>query len=173
MLRIHLGGRDIHKRLVDAHLLHEWGLVPQDAHNGFRHLAIAVEVPVRPDGIGTQPPCNRCGLGTVDTEGARFVGRRRDDPVLVGVATDDNRLSAPARMVELLDGREEGVEIDKQDRRALPRLQERFGKSVRHREPTCAGSIARACRGREGSSRARPEPRESTGRQAPRRRHPT
>ena len=53
--------------------------------------------------------------------------------MLVGVATDDNRLSAPARMVELLDGREEGVEIDEQDRRALPRLQERIGKSIRHR----------------------------------------
>ena len=69
-------------------------------------------MPVRPDGVGAQPSCTRCGLGTVDAEGARFVGCRRDDPVLVGVATDDDRLSAPARMVELLDGREKGVEID-------------------------------------------------------------
>ena len=73
MLRVHLGGRDVHERLIDAHLLHERGLVPQDAHDGFRHLAIAVEMPVRPDGVGAQPPCNRCGLGTVDAEGARFV----------------------------------------------------------------------------------------------------
>ena len=97
---------------------------------------------------------------------------------LFGVTPDDIQVlihpeSVVHSMVELLDGREEGIEVDEQDRRALPRLQERFGKSVRHREPTCAGSIARACRDREGSSLAPPAPRESTGRQAPRHRPPT
>jgi hypothetical protein len=47
----------------------------------------------------------------VDAEGARDVVRRRDDAAALRVAPDDERLGLQLRVLELLDGREERVEI--------------------------------------------------------------
>src|SRR5207248_5569677 len=51
----------------------------------------------------------------VDPVGARDVVRRRDDAAAVRVAADDQRLRAEARVLELLDGCEERVEIEVRD----------------------------------------------------------
>ena len=54
-----------------------------------------------------------------DAEGARLVGRRADHAAIGRAATaDDDRPAAQLRAIALLDGGEEGVEIDVQDGRA-------------------------------------------------------
>ena len=47
-----------------------------------------------------------------DPEAAGRIVRRRDDPAAVRVAADDERLLAQARILELLDGGEEGVQVE-------------------------------------------------------------
>ena len=54
----------------------------------------------------------------MDPEDPGLVARRRDDApgVLAAAAPDDHRPAAQLRPVALFDGREEGIEIDVQDR---------------------------------------------------------
>ena len=61
--------------------------------------------------------------GAAHSEGAGLVGAGGDDPVGVRIAADDDGLAPPGRVVQLLDGGEEGVQIYQQDGRALPRRQ--------------------------------------------------
>ena len=56
----------------------------------------------------------------MNPERARHVVRGRDDTASVRVASDDERFLAQRRVLELLDRREEGVEIEmREDRHAL------------------------------------------------------
>ena len=57
VLGVHGGGRDVHEGLVDGDLLHVGRLVPQDGHDGGGHLAVAVEMAMRPNGLRTQRSC--------------------------------------------------------------------------------------------------------------------
>jgi hypothetical protein len=43
---------------------------------------------------------------------SRFVGTRRHDAALSDFPSDDNRFSPVFRIVQLFNGREEGIEID-------------------------------------------------------------
>ena len=51
----------------------------------------------------------------VDAEAARDVVRGRDDAAPARVAADDERLRAELRVLELLDGRVERVEVEVRD----------------------------------------------------------
>ena len=51
----------------------------------------------------------------VDPEPPRLVVRGRDDAAAVRVAADDERLRPQRRVLELLDGREEGIEVEVRD----------------------------------------------------------
>ena len=126
MLSVHRRGRHVHERLVDADLLHVRRFGAQYVHDGVRHLAIAVEAAVRPDGVRAQALRRGRGHGASHAVRARLVGRRGHHAVLVGVAAHDDGLAAPGGMVQLLDRSEERVEVHEQDGRALPRL-ERHG----------------------------------------------
>ena len=123
VLGVHGGGGDVHEGLVDGDLLHVGRLVPQDGHDGGGNLAVAVEVPVGPDGIRAQLSRQRRGHGAAHPEGAGLVGAGGDDSVGVRVAADDDGLAPPGRVIQLLDGGEEGVQVHQQDGRPLPRWQ--------------------------------------------------
>ena len=53
----------------------------------------------------------------MDAEAPRLVGAGGDDAALAGSRADDDGLAAPLGMVQELDGREERVHIDMEDRR--------------------------------------------------------
>ena len=53
----------------------------------------------------------------MDAKSPRLIGAGGDDAALVGAGADDNGLAAPLGMVQELDGREERVHIDMEDRR--------------------------------------------------------
>ena len=72
---------------------------------------------------GRKMPCGQSRAGRpqghrrADAEDPRLVGRGADDAAIVGpAAADDDRLAAQLGPVALLDGREERVEIDVEDR---------------------------------------------------------
>ena len=65
----------------------------------------------------------------MDPEVARDVVRRCDHAAAVRVTTDDQRLRAQLRLLELLDRREEGVEVEVRDDHGSPEFDEA------HRDP--------------------------------------
>ena len=53
----------------------------------------------------------------MDAETPRLIGAGGDDTALMWSGSDDNGFAAPLGMVQKLDGREERVHIDMEDRR--------------------------------------------------------
>ena len=47
-------GADVKERLVYGYAVDEWGLICENGHDARAHLAIAIEVAGRPDGLGAQ-----------------------------------------------------------------------------------------------------------------------
>ena len=47
-------GADVEERLVYGYAVDEWGLICENGHDARAHLAIAIEVAGRPDGLGAQ-----------------------------------------------------------------------------------------------------------------------
>ena len=146
MLAVHRGGRDVQERLVDTHLLHVRRLGAQDGHDGVGHLAVAVEAPVCPDGVGAQAARRRRGHGASHPVGPRLVGGGGHHAVLVRIAAHDDGLATPGRVVQLLDRGEERVQVHQQDGRPLPRLErQRARRSFPCRR--AGGAVARCGRG--------------------------
>ena len=53
----------------------------------------------------------------MDAKAPSLVGAGGDDAAFVGPGSDDDGLAAPLGMVQQLDGREERIHIDMEDRR--------------------------------------------------------
>src|SRR5688500_3447093 len=81
----------------------------------MRRLGVALHAMAHDDRFGAA--AHRFGHRHrgVDAELARFVRARRDDAA-ARRATDENRLAAQLRIIALLDGRVERVEVDVEDR---------------------------------------------------------
>ena len=80
------------------------------------------------------------GLGArhrgVDSEPPRHVVRGRHDPAPVRIAADDERPRPEPRLLELLHGGEEGVEIEVRDDHTRSVVPERmFGRRTRRSGP--------------------------------------
>ena len=103
---------EIEVALVDSRALHARhdlaDRVPHDAR------VLAIERVSRPqeDGGRAAPQRLGCAHRRVDAELPRGVVRGRDDAAAVRVSSDDERLVAELRVLELLDGREERVEVE-------------------------------------------------------------
>ena len=71
----------------------------------------------RPDEHGVRAPAQRLGAahGRPDAELTGGVVRGRDDPTAARIAADDERPRAQLGLLELLDRREEGVEVEMRD----------------------------------------------------------
>ena len=79
-----------------------------------RGRVLAVDAVARPDENGVRAPAQRLGARHrgPDPELARLVVGGRDDPAPARIAADDQRLRAQLRILELLDGGEERVQIE-------------------------------------------------------------
>ena len=99
-------------------------------------LVALVGVETADEERGVRAPRPRLGgrHRRADAELARLV-RRRGDHAATADAADDDRLAAQRRLVPLLDGGEEGVEVQMQDRR----LGSRTGHHRRRRRPQMSG----------------------------------
>src|SRR4029079_12734686 len=110
--------RNVEERLVDAELLDERRHGRVD-----RHDLVALF------GVAREPRRKKCRVWArlasaghrhrrMHTKRTRFVTCRTDDSPIAETA-DDHRPAAQARVVELLDGSEERVEVDVEEGRAI------------------------------------------------------
>ena len=118
----------------------------------------AVDRQEEPSGQRRRP--SRSDIARMDPEPPRLVARGRDDASSPGRPADDDRPAAQLRAVALLDGREERVEVDVEDRPV--------GHARYHRpavEAPADGSRAAVTRARRRGWSASPSP--SSSRAAP------
>src|SRR3989304_90865 len=108
---------DVHVRLVQTHRLDQRRILAQHAPQFAGELVIGREVHGEEDGIGTALVGGAQRHRRVDAVGAGLIGRGGDHAALVGVAVtaDDDGFPTQFWAAELLDGREEGVQVDMQD----------------------------------------------------------
>ena len=112
------------RRQVEVALVHAR---PLEARNDLadrvpdRAGVLLVERVARPEEDRVRAAAQRLGRAhrRVDPEPARDVVRGRDDPAAVRVAADHERLLAERRVLELLDGGEERVEVEVGEDRRL------------------------------------------------------
>ena len=109
--------RDVEEGLVDRDALDIGRVVSEDLERLRGHLFVEFHVGTDEDRVGTLLIGGAGGHRGMDAELARLVGAGGDDAALVGSGSDDDGLAAPLGMVQKLDGREERVHIDMEDRR--------------------------------------------------------
>lgn len=80
-------------------------------------------MPFGPNGIGTKSRRHRRSHGASHAELTRLIRTRGHNTVLGRIATNYNGFAAPRRMIELLNGSEERIEVDKQNGATTPRRQ--------------------------------------------------
>ena len=110
------GGGEVDEGLVERQRLDQRGELAQHLHDPLARVAVGVEAPAEERGVRTA--------------GARLAARhRRADAVAPGLvrrgghhappagAADDDGLAAQRGLVALLDGGEEGVQVEVEDRR--------------------------------------------------------
>ena len=128
--------------------------VPHDAR------VLPIERMPRPEEDGGRAAPQRLGGAhrRVDAELPRGVVRGRDDAAAVRVSADDERLVTQLRVLELLDGREERVEVEvredlhRQAKLLLPRDRDASASAAGDRAAGAAPGVVRA---RHGTRRTR------------------
>ena len=105
-------GAEVEVALVDPDLLDPWHDLADRAPDRLRVLP--VERVARPDehDVGAAPERLGRAHRRADAEAPRDVVRRRDDAAALRIAADDERPRAQRRVLELLDGGEERVEVE-------------------------------------------------------------
>ena len=103
---------DVEERLVDRQALDERRRVVEHAVHGLARLRVGGEPRPDDDRLRAEPLRLRAAHRRVDAVRLRLVARREHD-----AAADDHRAPPQARIVPLLDRREERVEIGVEDRR--------------------------------------------------------
>ncbi len=104
----------IDERLIDRDRLHKRAERSQDLEDLRRDFSVAGPVRLHDHRIGAEPESDRRRLGAPAPERPRLVARRGDHAPLAPPAHED-RPAPQLGVVELLDGRKEGVHIDVQD----------------------------------------------------------
>ena len=105
---------DVEERLLERDPLDARGMVVEDAEERLARLDVRLEAGSDDNEMRTEPPGLRPAHRTADPVAARLVARRQHDP-----AAHDDRPAAEARIVPLLDGREERVGVGVEDRPLL------------------------------------------------------
>ncbi len=109
--------RDVEERLVERERLHDWGHRPEDRHHAGRHLA--VDPPRRRQDRRLRAPAPRLRHRhrRVHAEAPSLVRRGQHDTAVA--ATDDHGCPDELRVRAQLDGCEERIHVDVQDRAAF------------------------------------------------------
>jgi len=108
---------EIKKGLVDGELLYLWRVTTQDVHYLPADASVLAAVHRDEDRLRTQSPGGPKGHRGTNAEHAGLVGGGTHYAAVVGPASaNDDWLAAERGIVALLDGGEERVEIDVQDR---------------------------------------------------------
>ena len=102
----------VQEGLVDRKPLDERRRVFEHAEDCLARLGVGLHPRPYDDGVRAEPQGAPPAHRGPDSERLRFVARREHDP-----AADDHRTPPESRVVALLDGREERVEVGVQDRR--------------------------------------------------------
>jgi hypothetical protein len=105
----------VEERLVQADRLHQWRERLEDLHHSSAHLAVVLMVAWEEHGVRTQAARPSRRHRGMDPVVPRLVARGGDHAALTGAA-DDHRLTAQLRTAQQLDGHEERVHVDMQDR---------------------------------------------------------
>ena len=121
----------VEERLVERDRLDERRDVAQDRHHLRARLRVRVEARREEHRVRARPPGPGHRHRGMDAERPRLVARRRDDAPVAEPA-DDDRPAAQRWIVELLDRREERVEVEVQDRRR----RRASAASMRRRSPS-------------------------------------
>ena len=111
------GGREVDERLVQRQRLDERGEVAQHLHDLLAGRAVGVEAAAEERSVGAACPRLAPRHGGPHAVAAGLVGRGGHHAPAAGAA-DDDRLAAQRRLVALLDGGEEGVQVEVEDRRS-------------------------------------------------------
>jgi len=104
---------DVEERLVDRDALHEWGGVAEDREDVLARLGVRVEARRDDDRLRAEVVRRASTHRRADPERFRLVACGEHH-----TAAHDDRLSPQPRLVALLHGGEEGVEVGVQDVRA-------------------------------------------------------
>ena len=116
--------RDVQEGLVDRDRLDERREPPQDRQDLLADPAVLAAVDRQEDPMRAERAGGPQRHRRVDAEDPRLVARGAHDAALVGpAATDDHGLAAELGPIALLDGREERVEVDVEDRPVDRRLE--------------------------------------------------
>ena len=103
---------EVEVALVEARALQAGNDLRDRRPHGLRVLTVERMSWAEEDDLGAAPERLRGAHRGADPEAARDVVRGRDDTAPARVAADDERPRAKGRILELLDRREEGVEIE-------------------------------------------------------------
>ena len=110
-------GGHVQEGLVDRDRLHERRESTKDRHDLATHALVGSPVHRHEDAVGAEPSSRPDGHRRVDAELPCLVrGGAHDAAVARPAHADDHRSADELRVIPLLDGREEGVEVDVQDR---------------------------------------------------------
>ena len=157
-------GGQVDERLVQRQRLHQRGGLAQHRHHQLAAGAVGVEAAAQERRVGAPRACLAGRHRRPDAVLACLVRRRGDHPAPADAA-DHDRLAAQRRLVALLDGREERVEVEVQHRRDRT-----HGRNVAPGTPWAAGArAARLSVSPRWSVRGRRRARSSRGRPLPRR----
>ena len=106
-----LHSANVEERLVDGEPLDDGRSVLEHPEHRLARLRVRRHPRRDDDGVRTETPGAGAAHRGADAEGLRLVARGEHD-----AAADDHRPAAQTRIVALLDGREEGVQVGVQDR---------------------------------------------------------
>jgi hypothetical protein len=109
------GARHVEEGLVDRQRLDQRRDLLEDAHDLLGVLRVARVVAPEHHRVGAPLQSDRHRHGRVHAEPARLVARRRDHAAASGAA-DEHGLATQVGSLEQLDGHEERVHVDVQDR---------------------------------------------------------
>ena len=132
-----LQAADVEERLVDRDALDGRGGLLEDRLHRLARLDVGRESRRHDDRLRAQPPRLRAAHRRPHAERARLVARREHD-----APADDHRPRAQRRVVALLDGGEERVEVRVEDRR-LARHEHMFARISEERHASIASRRSR------------------------------
>ena len=101
---------DVEKRLVDRERLHDRGAIAEHLEHVITGPRIGAHPGRHHHGVRTEAPCLRTAHRGAHTVGLGLVAGRQYHP-----AADDHRAPAQARVVTLLDGRIERIQVRMED----------------------------------------------------------
>ena len=125
-------GFKVDERLVEAERLHPRGDLAEEVHDDQRRRAVGREPAAEEGRVPGASPGLGSGHGGADPELPGLVGGRRHDATRPGTADDDG-LAPQRRLVALLDGRVERVEVEVEDAAHESRLVDAWGADFRSR----------------------------------------